>query len=1170
MERTGVHEGKTPFDAKKRTSIWLATGAVVLLILILALTINEARENEMVEQFGRRQAAIVRGAATYIEHYISSVEKNMVVASRFSSSEKSIVEETFHFIAGAGDVVQFVAALDLEGVLTEVYPASLSQAVEKNLSHFEGRGGDGEKPFVNRLESHGNIRVGSVVVSIPQASVGGEYTGRLLAGISLSPLIERYLHPSGETMTDGYMILDEQGVVFVHSDRQTIGVNIATLIQTHPKGAGPSDGKVIMNRAGYGEYFQVKEKENPKEVIVAFAPVRIGSDLWTAALSTPTAVVVSLMRSATLTMVLGAAGLIVVFLIAIISIAYAGTRQLRFREELQRLKEKEDWQEKLIRESKAIEGIIEGSPIPMFVINRDHKVVFWNRACAELTGFDSGEMIGTDRQCLPFYEKTRPVIADLIVDNDIAGLEKYYGEKRVQKSVSIEGAYEAQDFYENLGGKSRHLYFLAAPIYDEEGEITAAIETLQDVSREKEMADNLRNYAKTIESELDRNITLRKTMEGSPIPVFVIDNDHKVICWNRACAELTGFDSGVMIGTDKQYLPFYAKKRPVIADLIVEEDIEGLEKYYGKQRIRKSATVEGAYEARDFYEDLGGKSRHLYFLAAPIYDENGNIIAAIETLQDVSREKEMAESLKEYAENLKDELDTNITLRKTIEGIIEGSPIPMFVIDKDHKVILWNRACAELTGYNAETMIGTDKQYLPFYDEKRPVIADLIAENDVEGLNKFYEKQNVRKSRTVEGAHEAQDFYENLGEKSRYLYFLAAPIYDEKGEIIAVIETLQDVTREKEMELGLKEYAESLQNELMENVSLKKEIEDLYNYLRSIVDSIPDKLFDLSNDGIINYVSKGRVGVRELTFQEITGKHFTEFVDPENRDLAAARWKDVRKGVFTPYEMEATARDGSKRNLLITPCPVHGTDRFVFVQRDITELKQLEKKFYESQKLAAIGQLSAGIAHEVRNPLSSIKMSLQILQKRLQPSGNDLRRFEIAQREVEHLEKLVNDVLIYAKPSEPAKEPSDITKIILNALAMVEKSISDKHINVQTNFGGAIAPVSADSAMLEQVFINICHNAIDAMEDRGQLVISTRLAGRDNQSVAIEIEDNGSGIDEEDMPHIFNPFFTQKRYGTGLGMTQVKKLVDLHGGTIEIESRKGVGTKITVAIPVDI
>jgi two-component system sensor histidine kinase HydH len=257
-------------------------------------------------------------------------------------------------------------------------------------------------------------------------------------------------------------------------------------------------------------------------------------------------------------------------------------------------------------------------------------------------------------------------------------------------------------------------------------------------------------------------------------------------------------------------------------------------------------------------------------------------------------------------------------------------------------------------------------------------------------------------------------------------------------------------------------------------------------------------------------------------------------------------------------------RKGEKRNLLITPSPVKGTDRYVLVQRDITEFKELEKKFYESQMLAAIGQLSAGIAHEVRNPLSSIKMSLQILEKRLQPEGNDLQRFKIAQREVEHLEKLVSDVLIYAKPLVPNKEPSDMYSIIENALAMVEKSLKDKETEVRKDFMAGFEAVNVDASMITQALINVFQNAIEAMENRGIMIVNLK---EENRYAVIEVKDNGCGIDEKDMPHLFNPFFTLKNYGTGLGLSQVKKIIDQHGGEIKILSSKGEGTRFIIQLP---
>ena len=449
---------------------------------------------------------------------------------------------------------------------------------------------------------------------------------------------------------------------------------------------------------------------------------------------------------------------------------------------------------------------------------------------------------------------------------------------------------------------------------------------------------------------------------------------------------------------------------------------------------------------------------------------------------------------------------------------------------------------------------------------QRPVIADLIIKRDAESLNKYYGTKRVKKSDKVEGAYEATDFFENLGGRSRYMYFLASPIYNEEGEIAAAIETLQDMSREEELTRSLREYAETLQNELAENIDLRQEIEGLYNYMHSIVKSLPDKIYELDENGIINYISRGLKKESEKNSPEFRGKYFLEFVAPEDKDFVLSKWEEGKRGIYNPYEIERTTKDGHKVNLLVTTSPVIGTSHYIVVQRDITEFKNLEKRLYDSQKLAALGQLSAGIAHEVRNPLSSIKMSLQILEKRMSPEGNDLKRFKIAQKEVEHLEELVNNVLVFAKPMEPKMVPVDLAKIIDQVLALAEKGIADKQIDVKIDFKN-IPPVTVDAGMITDAFLNIVRNAVDAVETEGLIKITLRNLSCDYPSVSVEIKDNGCGIEEADLPHLYNPFFTRKKYGTGLGLSHVVKIIEMHHGTIDIVSEKGKGTKVCVTLP---
>jgi signal transduction histidine kinase len=194
-------------------------------------------------------------------------------------------------------------------------------------------------------------------------------------------------------------------------------------------------------------------------------------------------------------------------------------------------------------------------------------------------------------------------------------------------------------------------------------------------------------------------------------------------------------------------------------------------------------------------------------------------------------------------------------------------------------------------------------------------------------------------------------------------------------------------------------------------------------------------------------------------------------------------------------------------------------------------------------------------------------MSLQILEKRMAPAGNDLKRFKIAAREVGHLEQLVNDVLIYAKPADPRTELADMGAVLDHALDMAAAVIADKKIAVSKGYKNDQSRIVVDPAMLGQAFLNVIYNAVDAMEEGGKLTLSAFRSDSGQSAIVVEIEDNGCGIDEEDMSSLYNPFFTTKQYGTGLGLAQVKKIIDLHQGAIDIASVRGRGTKVIMSFP---
>ena len=184
-----------------------------------------------------------------------------------------------------------------------------------------------------------------------------------------------------------------------------------------------------------------------------------------------------------------------------------------------------EWE--LLREKKTTEGILEGMPVPTFVIDRDHRIIYWNKACEELTGFSRHEMVGTYRYWLPFYTHERPSMASLVVEQNIKALEKFFGDKNLKPSPNLPGAYEAYEYLPNFRGRERYLYHTASPIYDEEGRIRGAVQAILDMTEReqlsRELTDSEEKFRRLVETSLDG---------------IVLHRDMKLLYVNRAALEM--------------------------------------------------------------------------------------------------------------------------------------------------------------------------------------------------------------------------------------------------------------------------------------------------------------------------------------------------------------------------------------------------------------------------------------------------------------------------------------------------------------------------------------------------------------------------------------------------------------------------------------------------------
>ncbi|HVP37139.1 MAG TPA: ATP-binding protein [Terriglobales bacterium] len=229
------------------------------------------------------------------------------------------------------------------------------------------------------------------------------------------------------------------------------------------------------------------------------------------------------------------------------------------------------------------------------------------------------------------------------------------------------------------------------------------------------------------------------------------------------------------------------------------------------------------------------------------------------------------------------------------------------------------------------------------------------------------------------------------------------------------------------------------------------------------------------------------------------------------------------------------------------------------------ELKKAQQELIQANKYKVIGELAAGIAHEIRNPLGSIQGSLEILRKDYKAEDSKYEFLNILLKEVARLNKVITDFLNYARPALPNLIETDINQMISETVLILSPQASKKGVGLKTELDKSLPRIKADPSQLKQAFINLILNSLEAIEGNGQILISTL---QDKNSVRVKFQDTGKGMSEETKGKIFTPFFSTKENGAGLGLGIVERIVQNHKGEIKIESYLGKGTTFTLFFPI--
>lgn len=242
------------------------------------------------------------------------------------------------------------------------------------------------------------------------------------------------------------------------------------------------------------------------------------------------------------------------------------------------------------------------------------------------------------------------------------------------------------------------------------------------------------------------------------------------------------------------------------------------------------------------------------------------------------------------------------------------------------------------------------------------------------------------------------------------------------------------------------------------------------------------------------------------------------------------------------------------------------------IARDISEQYALTDKLVQADKLVLLGQLSAGVAHEIRNPLAAVNLNLQVLQRKIHEDAPEYIYVKTALQGVERISRIVEVTLNFSRPAVPDIQGINLNQLIPVVLDLVAAALKRKEITVDLKLDEHLPKVAVDAKQLQQVFINLITNAADAIKSKGSINIHTytEKGGRigDGELVVVAISDDGVGISPEDLTKIFNPFFTRKPDGTGLGLPITQRILHQHSGVLDVESTVGKGTTFYVKLPV--
>ncbi|MEW6416844.1 MAG: PAS domain S-box protein [Nitrospirota bacterium] len=800
---------------------------------------------------------------------------------------------------------------------------------------------------------------------------------------------------------------------------------------------------------------------------------------------------------------------------------------------------------------KLAEIIFENIQDGIIMLDRSYRILAVNKSAEKWIENPSSDLIGKD--CAELF-------------HDLTGICPHCAAKVTFETGEVNIVTQKG----NLKNTAYYAELSAYPVKNETGEVIECVVFIQDATERMLCHDEILGLYNEVTQTKEY---IEGIIENSADAIVTSDLDGFITSWNEGAERIYGFTKEEALG---KFLPF-------LPEFLIDPEWENT------QRIKNGEVLK---DMETFRKRKDGTIITVSLTLSPIKDVAGRVIGISGISRDISEKKRIERELIMRNQELSRLLFISSAMRGTLE------------LDRLLRMVLAAVTMGDGLGFN--------RAILFLVDEKRNILKGAVGVGPAssEEAWRIWERLSIEKKTLADIMHDIEigplrkdSFFDRL---SRGMEIPLSEetiltktvkekkpfnIHDVKEEPLSDTLLIQQlgthaysvsplISRDKVIGVlwvdnhfnrrpiaeGDMRFLSGFSNHIataIESARLFEQVALAEQELENIFESISDMVYFITKDYVLKNINKAVSKRLGKPVEEITGKKCYEVIHGMNGPRAECpHHKTIETGKAFVEEVEDHHLGGT---FIFSSSPIFDTaGEFigtVNVVSDITELKNLRERLIMAERMAALGEVAAKVAHEIRNPLVSLGGFAKRLEKKL--DGNLKEYADIIVKEVERLEGILNEILSFVKETRVVKETVDSARLIEDVISLTKSDLEERDVVLVREIGERIE-MYIDPNRMKEALLNILKNAVQAVGSNGKILIKTYI--KDNNAV-VEIKDTGAGIAEEDLPFIFDPFFTTKRTGTGLGLAITHRIIEEHSGNIEVESKPGAGSIFRVFIP---